>query len=324
MKITSVDVLIIGGGPAGLAAAIELKKLGIKDVRIIEREAQAGGVPRHSNHPGYGMRDLYRFMTGPNYAKAYVSQALSAGVVISTSTTATQWADDLVVELSGPDGVERVQAKTVVLATGARERARNARMIPGARPAGIYTTGSLQQAVFLSHLDIGTKAVIVGAEHVSFSALMTLSHAHVKTIAMLTHQSGHQSVPGALALSKLIYRYKFLDKSEIVEIIGSSRVSAIKIRDVHGNLSTIECDTIIFTGDWIPDNEMARRGSLVIDPRTKSPMVNTSFVTSKPGVFALGNILLPIKSADQCAVESRRAAKAIASHVVSVSVASKG
>ena len=170
MKTSAVDVLIIGGGPAGLSCAIELKKLGVGAVRVIEREAQAGGVPRHSNHLGYGIRDLGKFMTGPAYAKTYVAKALKAGVVISTATTATNWTQGTSVETTSQAGIEIIHAQAIVLATGARERARNARMVPGARPAGIYTTGSLQQAVYLRHLEVGAKAVIIGAEHVSFSA----------------------------------------------------------------------------------------------------------------------------------------------------------
>jgi len=307
MKTSSVDVLIIGGGPAGLACAIELRALGIKDVRVVDREADAGGVPRHSNHLGYGIRDLHRFMTGPAYAKSYVERAQKCGVTISTSTTATQLGEGTYVDLSSPQGLERVHAKAIVLATGARERGRNARMIPGARPAGIYTTGSLQQALYLRHLDIGTKAVIIGAEHVSFSALMTLSHAKVKTLAMITDQSKHSSVLGAKLLSQLIYRFRFIPSTEIVEIHGNTRVTGITIRDDQGNTSSIDCDTIIFTGNWIPDYELARRGKV-----------------DSAGVFAIGNLHLPIKSADQCAVLARKAAKAIAEHVSSAPALKNG
>ncbi len=316
MKPSTVDVLIIGGGPAGLAAAIELRALGVKEVRVVDREAQAGGVPRHSNHPGYGLRDLYRFMTGPAYAHLYVTKALKAGVIISPSTTATQWGDGTTVELTSRAGIEIIHAKAVVLATGARERARNARMVAGARPAGIYTTGSLQQAVYLRHLDIGTKAVIVGAEHVSFSALMTLAHAKVKTVAMITDQSKHQSIPGAKLLSQLIYRFRFMAKSHIVEIHGTSRVTGVSVSDAAGKLTTIECDAIIFTGDWIGDTEMARRGSVEISAG--------SCTTSRAGVFAIGNLRLPIKSADQCALEAREAAKSIAAHVSSIPALKNG
>jgi len=316
VKSSSVDVLIIGGGPAGLAAAIELRALGVNEVRVVDREAHAGGVPRHSNHPGYGLRDLYRFMSGPAYARAYVAKALQAGVIISPSTTATQWGEGTTVELTSAAGIENVYAKAIILATGARERARNARMVAGARPLGIYTTGSLQQAIYLRHLGIGTKAVIVGAEHVSFSALMTLSHAKVKTVAMITDQPKHQSIPGARLLAQLIYRFRFLPKSRIVEIHGTSRVTAVTVSDATGKLTTIECDSIIFTGDWIGDTEMARRGSVEISP--------DSCTTSRAGVFAIGNLRLPIKSADQCALEARKAAKAIAAHVSSAPALKNG
>ncbi len=307
MKTSAVDVLIIGGGPAGLSCAIELKKLGVGAVRVIEREAQAGGVPRHSNHLGYGIRDLGKFMTGPAYAKTYVAKALKAGVVISTATTATNWTQGTSVETTSQAGIEIIHAQAIVLATGARERARNARMVPGARPAGIYTTGSLQQAVYLRHLEVGAKAVIIGAEHVSFSALMTLSHAKVKTVAMITDQLKHHSVPGAVLLTKLFYRFRFLAGTQLIEILGNSRVSGVVLQDKAGHTSRIECDAVIFTGNWIPDNELLRR----------SPI-------GAPGVFSIGNLELPIKSADQCALQARESARLIASHVSSASALKNG
>ena len=123
MKTSHVDVLVIGGGPAGLAAAIELKKSGVKSVRVIERERVAGGVPRHSFHPGYGLRDFKRFLSGPRYAQKYVDAAVAAGVQISTSSTATTWISEYELEVTAPSGLEVISARAIILATGARERA---------------------------------------------------------------------------------------------------------------------------------------------------------------------------------------------------------
>ena len=150
MKSSNVDVLIIGAGPAGLSAAIELKKSGVANVRVVEREKYAGGIPRHSHHPGYGIRDLKRFLSGPKYAKYYLDKAKQLGVEVSTTTTATDWVDKNTIKLTSPSGLEQVSAKAIVLATGARERGRSARAVAGKRPTGIYTTGSLQQATYSS------------------------------------------------------------------------------------------------------------------------------------------------------------------------------
>jgi thioredoxin reductase len=315
MKRTDVDVLIIGAGPAGLAAAIELKKSGVKTVRVIERERVAGGVPRHSFHPGYGLRDFKQFLSGPKYAKKYVAAALAAGAQISTSSTATTWISDYEIEVTAPDGLEVIRARAIILATGARERARAARAVPGKRPSGIYTTGSLQQSTYLENLKIGTSAVIVGAEHVSFSAVMTLAHAGVKTVAMITDKPQHETVGIVRWALAFWYRFKFMTRTEIVEVLGDKHITGVRIRR-NGKESVIVCDTIVFTGNWIPDNELARRGGFDIDATYKSPLVDESSQMQRSGIYAIGNLVLPIKAADKCAVDARAVAKKVAANLM--------
>ena len=313
MKRSVADVLVVGGGPAGLAAAIELRKLGARNVRVIEREACAGGIPRHSFHWGYGLRDRHQFVSGPAYARSYVRQAGDSGVCISTSTTVTEWCGDTALALTSGLGLEEVQARAVVLATGARERGRNARAVPGTRPAGIYTTGALQQAVYLHQQYIGKRAVVVGAEHVSFSAVITLGHAAVKTVAMVTGEPAHQSYFPLRWSTAVWYRYRLLTKASVVGIAGATRVEGVRVRTRQGGERLIECDTVVFTGDWVPDHELARRGGMELTRETKSPAVSAVGETSRPGVYAVGNLVLPIKAADQCALEGRALARVIMS-----------
>jgi NADPH-dependent 2,4-dienoyl-CoA reductase/sulfur reductase-like enzyme len=197
------------------------------------------------------------------------------------------------------------------LATGARERARAARAVPGKRPAGIYTTGSLQQSTYLENLDIGSRAVVVGAEHVSFSAVMTLKHAGVKTVAMLTDKKKHETVGIVRWALGLWYRFRLITECEIIEIQGDKRVSGLRIRR-GGKEILIACDTIVFTGNWIPDNELARRGGFGIDSHFKSPLVDASSQMQRNNIYAIGNLVLPIKAADKCALDARAVAKMVA------------
>ena len=305
MNKSKCDVLIVGGGPAGLALAARLRLEQPLNVRVLERESSAGGIPRHSFHPGYGIKDLHRFMTGPNYAKHYSQLADKCGVQVSLNTSAWDWADENTLVVTARSGLEEISAQKIVLATGARERSRNARLVPGSRPKGIFTTGSLQQAVYLQNQAIGTRAVIVGSEHVSYSAIMTLKHANVKTQAIVEEKSRTQSYQAVALATKLRYGYKFFTDAKLVDITGKDRVTSVTIQK-NGSTFSIDCDTLVFTGNWVPDNELARRGNIECDSITKSPLVNDNFETSRAGVHAIGNLLLPIKSADQCVVDIRK------------------
>lgn len=295
----------MGGGPSGLATAISLHNSGIKSIRVLERETNPGGIPRHSSHLGYGVRDLHRLMNGPKYANHYIERVLDLDIPISTNTTVVDWVSDLTISATSPAGIEEIRAEKIVLATGVRERGRSARLIAGSRPTGIYTTGSLQQAVFLKNQFIGTRAVVIGAEHVSFSAVMTLSHANVKTIALITPDVSHNSYALIKLGTSILYGSKLLTNSKIVEIIGSKRVTGVRIR-TNNRESIIDCDTIVFSADWIPDNELARKANLKLNPITRSPDINSKFETSAKNIYAVGNIILPIKAADQCTIEASK------------------
>ena len=159
-----MTVVIVGGGPAGLAAALELRRLDTHDVVVIEREGAAGGIPRHARHQGFGLRDLRRAMSGPAYARRYTRLAAEAGVEIRTETMVTGWSPDGPLELTGPGGRELLTPDALILASGCRERPRSARLVPGSRPEGVMTTGTLQQLVYLRKRPVGARALVVGAE----------------------------------------------------------------------------------------------------------------------------------------------------------------
>jgi thioredoxin reductase len=316
--VTDVDVLVVGAGPAGLAAAVELRRLGVRRVLVVEREEQAGGVPRHTDHTGFGLRDLHRCITGPRYAAAWVARAGAAGVELRTATTVTGWAGrPLRLALTGPDGVGTVGAGAVLLATGCRERPRAARLVPGTRPAGVLTTGALQQLVHLHHQRVGRRAVVVGAEHVSFSALLTLAHAGASTAALVTEFPSHQTFAAFRAAAALRWpRTRVLTSTRVSAILGHPRVEAVELTDLGtGAVRRLACDTVVFTGDWIPDHELARAAPAAVDPGTRGPLVDQRLRTSVAGVFAAGNLLHGAETADVAALEGHHAAAAIRDHL---------
>lgn len=314
------DVLIIGAGPAGLSAAIELKKQGIKNILVVDREPEAGGIPRLCHHTGFGREDLWRFWSGPNYAKYYRDLAEKWDVEVKTSTTILGWNGSSKLNFTSPNGLGEMETQAVLLATGVRERPRSARLIPGTRPQGIYTTGSLQRFVYEEKLPIGKKAVIIGAELVSLSALLTLMHAKVECVGMITEESRHTIqfpyIGMKWLLADLITRTPIIPNARISNIFGRKRVEGIEITHKGVNKKTIECDSIVFTGNWIPEYELARSGGLKIDKITNGPAIDKNFQSSIKGVFVAGNLLRGVETADHCAIEGKQAAKYIKEYLL--------
>ncbi|MFC8229022.1 NAD(P)/FAD-dependent oxidoreductase [Streptomyces sp. NPDC057287] len=328
-----VDVLIVGAGPAGLAAGAELAAAGAGRVEILEREQEAGGVPRHCHHGGFGGRldrSAYAWAvatgyastgvgasgyastgvgtSGPGYARRSVAAAVDAGADLRTGVTVTGWAGPRSVETTGPHGLERITARAVVLATGARERPRSARLIPGTRPPGVYTTGELQQAVHLYGQRIGTTAVVVGGEPVTDAAVATLRAAGVHVAAVVTDRP-------SLPLRLWSRRVPLLTGATVTGLTGRARLTGVGLRHDDGRTTTLRCDTVVLTGDFVPDHELARRGGLRLDPGTLGPAYDSAFRTSRPGVFAAGNLLHAVERAGFAAQEGRAVAVPVLHHL---------
>ena len=317
LKDRQTDVMIIGAGPAGIAAALELKKLGVENLLIVERETEAGGIPRMCGHIGFGIGDLHRVMTGPSYARKYRELAEKAGIRIHTSTMVTGWDGPFRVTFTSPSGPGVVEAKTILLATGVRERPRSARFVPGHRPRGVFTTGSLQRFVYEHNLPVGSRAVIVGAERVSLSVVMTLMHAGVKVLNMVTELPHHQLylpvfLPAKILFADILARAPILTGKRVTNILGCQRVEGIEIIDLETRKTRIiACDTVVFTGDWIPENELARTADVATGMPSLGPEVDALFRTSQPGIFAAGNLLRGVETADWAALEGRSAAHSV-------------
>jgi thioredoxin reductase len=318
--VVRTSVLVVGAGPAGLSAAAELRRLGVGSVLVADREAEPGGVPRHSWHTGYGLRDRHRIMTGPAYAQALASAAVAAGADLRLGTTVTGWmpgrelADGSgahAVSMTSDRGIETVHASAVLLATGCRERPRPARLVPGDRPAGVMTTGELQQRVYLGQQRLSGRALVVGAEHVSFSAAVTLAHAGAQVVALVTEYERQQSYAAFRLGAALRWRVPVWTASAVRRVVGRGQLAGVEVERA-GAVRFVPCDIVVFTGDWIPDHELARIAGLAMDPGTRGPVVDTSLGTSVPGVFAAGNLVHAAETADIAALSGRHAARYIA------------
>ena len=307
----AVDVAVVGGGPAGLTAAASLREHGAGRIVILEREREAGGIPRHAQHQGFGVRDQRRMLSGPRYAERLAERAVAGGAELRTETQVTGWTDGGELELTSPRGRERLAARAVVLATGCRERPRSARLVPGSRPDGIFTTSTLQQLVYLHGERPGRRAVIVGAELVSFSALVTLAHAGAEAVAMVTEAPRHATFGAVRAAAAIRFRAPLLTRTAITAIRGRPRVEAVELSDGR----RLDCDLVVFTADWIPDHELAVLGGAELDPGTRGPVVDASLRTTRPGLFAAGNVLHGAEPADVAALSGRHVCAAVLAHL---------
>ncbi|CAM5464991.1 FAD-dependent oxidoreductase [Streptomyces narbonensis] len=304
-----VDVLVVGAGPAGLAAAARLAAAGAGRVEVLEREHTAGGVPRYCGHPGFGADRRGRPLDGPAYARRALRAALRSGAVVRTGVSATGWAGPLALDVTAPTGLERIRAHAVVLATGVRERPRSARLVPGSRPAGVLTTGELLRTAGMFEGDrralrshLGRRAVVVGGEPVARHAAGALRTAGVEVAAVVTELPFPARGFGAVPV---------LTWTSVVELLGRGRLTGVSVRGRDGRTSVLRCDTVVFTGDWIPDHELARARGLALAPGTRGPVTDGAYRTAEPGVFAVGNLLHGVEPAQVAAAEGRKAADAV-------------
>ena len=310
-EISTPDVAVVGGGPAGLAIATALRRLCGGRVSVLERESVAGGIPRHCGHPPFGMREFGRILTGPRYAQRLVECALANGVSVCTNTTVTSINSGPLLLVSTPDGVKEMRPRRVILATGVRETPRAARFTSGTRPMGIVTTGALQSSVYLGNGAPCTRPVIVGSELVSFSALLTCHHAGIRPVAMIDSRPRPIAWHSA-SLLPWLQRIPLLLSTRLERIEGRERVSGVVVRDSTGTPRRIHCDGVVFSGRFVAESTLARMAHLVLDEGTGGPLVDNRGCCSDPDFFAIGNLVHPANSAGSC----WREGNSLARHVV--------
>lgn len=304
----SYDVAIIGAGPAGLAAAKELKRLGYRNIVIFERESQGGGIPRHCGHLGYGLLQFGRLMTGSDFAKRLVDQA--ADLDLRLGYTVLKLESHGRIQVTGAQGLETIQARKVLLAMGARETPRSARLISGTRPWGVMNTGSLQQFIYLRNKAPFQKPIVIGTELVSFSTLLTLGHAGIKPLAMLEERDRITARRPGDWIARNIFGVPVFTRCSDLTILGHTHVEGVRFTH-RGKECVLEGDGVVFTGQFRPETGLLTQSHLEIDPGTRGPMIDQRYQCNDPSYFAAGNLLRGIETAGQCYREGKSAARAI-------------
>ena len=321
--MNTYDLVIVGGGPAGLAAAASAKDHGIDSILIIERDKELGGILNQCIHNGFGLHTFKEELTGPEYASRFIDMVLDRGIEYKLNTMVMDIsADKKVTAMNREDGMFEVQAKAVILAMGCRERSRGALNIPGYRPAGIYSAGTAQRLVNMEGYMPGKEVVILGSGDIGLimARRMTLEGAKVKVVAELMPYSGGLKRNIVQCLNDFDIPLKL--SHTVVDIEGKNRVEAVTIAEVGSDRKPIPgteerytCDTLLLSCGLIPENELSGKIGVELSRITSGPVVNESLETNVPGVFACGNVLHVHDLVDYVSEEAARAGACAAAYI---------
>ena len=311
----SYKIVIIGGGPAGLAAAVSAKQAGEDDILILERDHELGGILNQCIHNGFGLHTFKEELTGPEYAGRYIKQVLDLGIEYKLNTMVMDIsADRVVTAMNREDGMFQIKAGAVILCMGCRERPRGALNIPGYRPAGIFSAGTAQRLVNMEGYMPGREVVILGSGDIGLimARRMTLEGAKVKVVAELMPYSGGLKRNIVQCLDD--YGIPLKLSHTVIDIEGKEHVSAVTIaevgpdrRPIPGTEIRYTCDTLLLSCGLIPENELSRSAGVDMNGVTGGPNVNESLETSVPGIFACGNVLHVHDLVDYVSEEAVRA-----------------
>lgn len=323
VPVESRGVVVIGGGPAGLAAALGAKRAGAGDVLIVERDRRLGGILNQCVHDGFGLFMYKESISGPEFAERLAEEALREGIDVSPGTMVLHLDPERVMRLNGPGGYRVVRAGAVVLAMGCRERTREIIGIPGTRPAGVWTAGSAQALVNLQNLRLGREAVILGSGDIGLIMARRLTFEGIRVKGVL------ELLPWAGGLERNVrqclkdFGIPLLLSRTVVEIRGRERLSAVvtarvdeSLRAMPGTEEVVPCDTLLLSVGLIPENELTRGAGIALSPATGGAVVDETLMTSRDGVFSCGNVLHIHDVADWASAEGFAAGRSAADYVL--------
>ena len=308
------DIVIVGGGPAGMAAAVAAYDAGCKDVVILDREPQIGGILMQCIHNGFGLHKLGRELTGPEYAAVYEEKVKARNILVYSETTVTAVSPDKVVTAQNRQGILKIQAKAVILAMGCRERSRGALNICGSRPSGVYSAGTAQKLVNCMGYQVGKRVVILGSGDIGLIMARRMSYegAKVEAVCEVMPYSGGLTRNIVQCLED--FGIPLYLSTTVVQIHGKERLEGVTIAQVDERRQPIEetkrfipCDTLLLSVGLIPENELTRAAGIPIDPITNGALVDENCQTRIPGIFACGNVLQVHDLVDYVSEEAERA-----------------